>query len=160
MAKQSKTFVADLAVSSAKSELPAYPSPDSHDYTLQSSPPDKNVPNPVSLEEFAEDPKCSKKIQHTQNTQSTKKSISHWKRFKRWATILSIISALAAFANHSVQLWQNLDMSNRIGALLNNLPSVEQVKPDSKLDTRNRIGVLLNNLPSVEQVKPDSQKVN
>jgi len=132
MTKQSKTFAADLAVSSAKSELPAYPSQDGHDYTLQSSPPDKNLPKSFSLEEFAEDPKCSKKIQHTPNTQSTKKSISHWKRFKRWATILSIISALAAFANHSVQLWQNLDMSNRIGVHFNNLPSMEEVRPDSQ----------------------------
>ena len=132
MTKKSQTFAADLAVSSAKSELPAYPSQDGHDYTLQSSPPDKNVPKPISLKEFAEDPNCSKKIQHTQNTQSTKKSTSLWKRFKRWATILSLISALVGSANHALQLWQDLDMSNRMGILLNNLPSVEKVKPDSQ----------------------------
>lgn len=132
MTQQSQTFAADLAVSSAQSELPAYPSQDGHDYTLQSSPPGKNVLKPISLKEFAEDPKCSKKIQHSPNTRSTKKSTSLWKRFKRWATILSLISALAGFANHSLQLWQNLDMSNHIGVLLNNLPSLEEVKPDSQ----------------------------
>jgi len=151
MTRQSKTLAADLAVSSAKSEPPAYPSPDSHDYTPQSSPLNKNVPQSVFPKESAENRKCSKKIQHTPNTQFTKKSISLWRRCKRWATILSMVAALAASANHSVQLWQNLDMNNRIGVLLNRLPSVEEVKPDSQK---------ANNLPSPEEIKPDSQKLN
>ena len=61
---------------------------------------------------------------NSKNTQSCQKSISHWEKLKKLGIMLSLASSLSGFANHSVQLWQNVELNNY-------LPSVEEVKSES-----------------------------
>jgi len=83
----------------------------------------------VLTDKFKENLKHSKQTQNRANFQP-KKSFCSWKHWRKLQILVAIASALIVGANNLVQLWQNLDMSNRLGLLVNNF-DVEQVKPES-----------------------------
>ncbi|MEQ8971849.1 MAG: hypothetical protein RIE73_15815 [Coleofasciculus sp. C1-SOL-03] len=129
MQKDSKSLVADPVAGLAKLDLSAQPSPDGHDFTLQDDVPDNNLHPLVLTDKFKENLKHSKQTQNPANFQP-KKSFCSWKHLRKLQILVAIFSALIVGANNLVQLWQNLDMSNRPDLFFNNLDG-EQVKPES-----------------------------
>lgn len=129
MQKDSKSLVADPVAGLAELDLSAHPSPDGHDFTLQDDVPDNNLHPLVLTDKFKENLKHSKQTQNPANFQP-KKSFCSWKHLRKFQILAAIVSAFIVSANNGVQLWQNLDMSNRLGLLVNNF-DVEQVKPES-----------------------------
>ncbi len=116
MTEQSKIMEAVPSEGSAKLELSTSLSVDTRQSTFAADAEAKNFHKSVSMDKSKGDLKYSKK------------SISHWKKLQLF---VAIGAGLIAGANNSVQLWQSLDISNRIGELVNHLPKMEEVRGKS-----------------------------
>jgi hypothetical protein len=116
MTQQSKTREAALAEGPAKLELSTLLSVEADEAALQGEAEEKNLCKSVFTDKPKEDLKYSKK------------SIYHRKKLQ---SLVAIASTIIVGANNLVQLWQNLDMSNRIGAVVNHLPHMEEVRKKS-----------------------------